>query len=71
MSSNEAAIHLLKQHLDEISWEILGGNEAIFVYDYERMKKNIAPFHEELIARTMHPARLEAWLNAEQSIDDF
>jgi hypothetical protein len=55
LSANPAAIHLLEKHRDRIDWYQLSKNPAIFVYDYEEMKKRCSYYKEELIEVVFHP----------------
>ena len=56
LSSNPhpAAIELLKANPDKIDWDGFSLNSSIFIYDYEKIKKNF----EEIIAKALHPKRI-------------
>ena len=72
MSSNKSAIHILKKSkIRDISWEILSENEEIFVYDYDKIKERLHIYLEELIAKTLHPTRIQYWLDNGLTIDDL
>jgi hypothetical protein len=71
MSSNKSAIHILRNHIQDISWEILSQNENIFVYDYDRIKSRLHIYLEELIAKSLHPTRIQYWLDNGLTIDDL
>jgi hypothetical protein len=51
LSSNFAAIHLLKENPDKIDWNMFSSNAAIFEYDYTMTQ----PFKDELLAVCFHP----------------
>ena len=72
LSSNENARELLIANQDKINWEILSQNTAIFDYDYQTLaKERTRQIEEELLQNTLHPRRIQAWLNAGLSIDDI
>jgi hypothetical protein len=71
-SKNPELIHLLSQNKDKINWEILTQNTAIFDYDYQTLaKERTRIIEEELLQNTLHPRRIQAWLDAGGSIDDI
>jgi hypothetical protein len=71
-SKNPELIHLLAQNQDKINWDVLIQNTAIFNYDYQSMaKERTRVIEEELIQVTMHPRKIQAWLDAGLSVDDF
>ncbi len=59
---NPNAIHILEKNLDKVNWSILSVNpNAIHLLtklDTNKMKKNMKPFAEELVAYVFHPVRL-------------
>jgi hypothetical protein len=46
-------------------------NPNIFVYDYEKIAKRIWVFNEELIAKALHPKRIQYWIDNGMDIDDI
>ena len=72
ISRNKNAIHLLKQHQDKIDWLQFSLNPSIFAYPYERFayqRSNI--LREELMKKTLHPRRIQYWLENGMNIDDL
>ena len=63
LSGNRNAMHLLEQNIEVINWFAISTNPAIFEIDYEYIKSKIKPFEEELIQTSLHPARLEHYLD--------
>jgi hypothetical protein len=53
-----AIIELLKDNQDKIDWNGLAFNPSIFIYDYEKIKKNFEVLGEEIIAKALHPKRI-------------
>jgi hypothetical protein len=58
LSSNPNAIKLLRENPDKINWFELKVNPAIFIYDYEKIKKNFEELGEEIVAKALHPKRI-------------
>ena len=60
LSSNPhpAAIELFKDNQDKIDWDGFSLNSSIFIYDYEKIKKNFEELGEEIIAKALHPKRI-------------
>jgi hypothetical protein len=72
LSANPAAIHILKQNPDKIDWLQFSTNPSIFEYDYQSLSINRTYILlEELMMKTLHPSRIEYWLNNGMSIDDL
>jgi hypothetical protein len=69
--TNPTAIEIIKRNKDMITsaiWE----NPEIFEIDYEAMaKQRMDLLREELMMKTLHPSRIEKWLEAGLSIDDL
>ena len=69
--TNPTAIEIIKRNKDMITsaiWE----NPEIFEIDYEAMAKLRMDFlREELMMKTLHPSKIEKWLEAGLSIDDL
>ena len=55
---NSEAIELLKDNQDKIDWDGFSLNSSIFIYDYEKIKKNFEELGEEIIAKALHPKRI-------------
>ena len=69
---NPIAIKMLEQNQDRIKWYWLSFNHSIFEYDYDIMaKERMTLLREELMMKTLHPSRIEKWLDAGLSIDDL
>jgi hypothetical protein len=63
---------MLQQNQDKINWYWLSFNPSIFEYDYDTMaKERMTLLREELMMKTLHPSRIEKWLDAGMSIDDL
>ena len=72
LSANPSAIHLLKQNPDKIDWLQFSTNPSIFEYDYQSLSiQRTSTILEELMMKTLHPTRIEYWLNNGMSIDDL
>ena len=59
LSINSNAIQLLEQNPEKINWFLLSKNPSIFTYDYEKIKKNFEELAEEIIAKALHPKRIQ------------
>lgn len=72
LSANPNAIHLLEQNPHLIVWHTLSENPAIFDYDYKHLSEiRMNILREELIQKTMHPSRIQYWLDNGLTIDDL
>ena len=72
ISQNKNAIHLLKQHQDKIDWLHLSLNPSIFAYPYQKIAyQRINRLREELMQKSLHPKRIEYWLENGMNIDDL
>ena len=49
---------LLKDNQDKIYWKFFWRNPNIFELDKKAMKKQMQPLAEEIIAKALHPSRL-------------
>jgi len=58
LSGNLNAIELLKENQNKINWYVFSLNPSIFIYDYEKIRKNFEELGEEIIAKALHPSRL-------------
>jgi putative NADH-flavin reductase len=68
---NPEAIEMLRANPSKIDWNFISQNPNIFVYDYEKIAKRISMFHEELIAKALHPSRIAMWLENGMDYDDL
>jgi hypothetical protein len=63
LSSNSNAISILEKNLDKVEWDYLSQNpnahQILSSLDYNKMIENMKPFCNELVSKTLHPARLE------------
>lgn len=73
LSGNPGAMRLLQKNQDKINWEKFSMNPSIVkeVVDYDVIKKNMDIIREELLSKTMHPRRLQRWIDMGGNIDDF
>jgi hypothetical protein len=53
----------LEKNQDKIDWYWLSMNPSIFTLDYDKLKKRMNIYKEELIMLAMHPLRFESYLN--------
>jgi hypothetical protein len=58
LSGNPSAIDLLEENQEKINYPNLSKNPAIFVYDYEEMKRNHMDFKQELMEKAWAPERI-------------
>ena len=71
-AKNPTAIQMLKENKEYITDQYIWENPAIFEIDYETMaKQRMDVLREELMMVTLHPSRIEKWLDAGLSIDDL
>ena len=72
LSQNKNAIHLLKQHQDKIDWLQLSSNPSIFEYPYAKYAaERTEILREELMMKTLHPRRIQYWLENGMDMDDL
>ena len=72
LSFNRNALHILEKNPDKIFWTNISFNEAIFEYDYVSLsKERTRILEEELMAVTLHPKRIQWWLENGLTIDDL
>lgn len=72
LSKNPNAIHILEQNKDKIDWYSLSQNTSIFEPDFKHLSElrtNI--LREELMAKTLHPTRIQYWLENGLTIEDI
>jgi len=68
---NENAIHLLEANQDKINWIRLSKNPCIFELDYNFIKNRMNIIKEELIAKAMHPKRIQLWIDSGIDIENI
>ena len=56
--SNPNAMKIIKNNAEKINWFYLSSNPSIFIYDYEKIRKNFEELGEEIIAKALHPKRI-------------
>ena len=71
LTINPNAIELLEKNQDKIDWYSLSENPAIFEIDYQALNDRCAIYKEELIQVTMHPSRIQKYLDMGISIDEL
>ena len=80
LSRNSGAMHLLEKYHDEclrydsvckINWFYLSGVPEIFELDYSFLRKRMNIIKEELIAKAMHPKRIQSWIDTGMDVDDL
>ena len=53
----------MKNNVNDIWWQELSSNPAIFEYDYEAMKKRLGLYKEELVAKQFHPKNMSKFVS--------
>jgi hypothetical protein len=72
LSKNPSAIHILEKNKDKIDWYSLSQNPAIFEEDFKQLSiKRTNILLEELMAKTLHPKRIQYWLENGLTINDI
>ena len=71
LSGNPNAIHLLQQKQYKINWSRLSINPAIFEISYHALKERCNLYKEELIQKTLHPSRIQKYLDMGISIEEL
>ena len=72
LSKNPNAIHILEKNKDKICWYALSQNPAIFKPDYNMLSiKRTDILREELMKTSLHPKKIEYWLENGLTIDDI
>jgi len=77
-SRNPNAIQLLEANPEKINWHHLSYNpyaihliEQNLDYDYEALTERCNIYKEELIKKTMHPSKIQKYLDMGISIDEL
>jgi hypothetical protein len=71
-ATNPTAIDILKENKELIKDQTIWENPTIFEINYELMaEQRMNILREELMMKTLHPSRIEKWLEAGLSIDDL
>lgn len=71
LSKNPNAILLLEKNKNKIDWKLISQNSSIFELNYDYIKKRMSIIKEELIAKAMHPNRIQNWIDNGINIDDL
>jgi len=72
LSQNRNAIHILEKNKDKIDWCQLSFNPSIFEYNYKNLSvERMDILREELMQKTLHPSKIQYWLENGMSIDDL
>lgn len=80
LSKNSGAMHLLEKYQEEclrydsvckINWFYLSSLPEIFELDYNFLRKRMNIIKEELIAKVMHPKRIQKWIDSGMDIEDI
>jgi len=72
LSQNRNAIHILEKNQDKIDWHQLSLNPSIFQLNYTRLTvERMNVLREELMQKTLHPSKIQYWLDNGMSLDDL
>jgi hypothetical protein len=71
LNPNPSAIPLLKKNQDKIYWDFLSENPSIFEINYDVLKEKCNLYKEELMQITMHPSRIQKYLDMGFSIEEL
>lgn len=71
LSRNPSAMHLLEKNPDKINWFYFSGLPEIFELDYNFLRKRMNIIKEELIAKALHPERIQSWIDTGMDIDNI
>jgi hypothetical protein len=72
LSQNRNAIHLLEKNQDKIDWLLLSLNPGIFQPNYKQLTvERMNVLREELMQKTLHPSKIQYWLDNGMSLDDL
>ena len=72
LSGNKNALHILEKNRDKIEWHQFSGNPSIFEYNYQQMSiQRTSLILEELMAKSLHPSKIEYWLSNGVDINDL
>ena len=71
LARNPNAIHLLEQNPYEIDLSMLLRVSSMLDYDYEALTERCNIYKEELIQQTMHPSKIQKYLDMGISIDEL
>lgn len=63
LSANKNAMHILEKNCSQIEWHQFSGNPSIFDYNYQELSiRRTEIILEELMAKSLHPSKIEYWL---------
>ena len=72
LSMNKNAMHILEKNCDKIEWYQLSVNPGIFECNYQKMSiERTNVILEELMAKSLHPSRIEYWLMNGMELDNL
>jgi|UniRef100_A0A6C0B9Y7 hypothetical protein len=72
LSQNRNAIHILEKNQDKIDWMQISLNPGIFQPNYKRLTvERMNVLREELMQKTLHPSKIQYWLDNGMSIEDL
>jgi hypothetical protein len=72
LSSNRNALHILQKYPELIDMPLLSTNTGIFELNYQQESiRRINILREELLQKTLHPSRIQYWLENGLTIDDL
>ena len=72
LSQNRNAIHILEKNQHKIDWLQFSLNPAIFQSNYKRLTvERMNVLLEELMQKTLHPSKIQYWLENGMSLDDL
>lgn len=72
LSQNKNAIHILEKNQNKIDWCQFSINPSIFEYNYKRLTvERINILREELMQKTLHPSKIQYWLENGMCIEDL
>ncbi len=72
LSANKNAMHILEKNRDNIEWHQFSENPSIFDYNYQELSiQRTSILLEELMAKSLHPSKIEYWLINGFDIDNL
>jgi hypothetical protein len=71
LSKNKNAIHLLEKHKNFIDWKLFSMNPSIFYNYQQESMERMDILREDLVKKSLHPSRIQYWLENGLSIDDL
>jgi hypothetical protein len=71
MDPSPSMMHLLEKTRENIDWKAISINPSIFTIDYDCVTERMEAIKEELIVTSMHPKRIQRFLDLGGDIDDL